>query len=151
MDGNGSDIGGSWKSGTPTRSLYHFDLLVMLCREYGFHLCQEHYWWNPAKLPTPAEWVNVRRVRVKDAVNCIWWLSLTPWPKANNRRMRALYSDSMLNLLQKRLRTDALQGHRAFLALQEISGTSGRHAYRSGNRIASGVQANRRMLSCRLL
>jgi hypothetical protein len=38
----------------------------MLCREYGFHLCQEHYWWNPAKLPTPAEWVNVRRVRVKD-------------------------------------------------------------------------------------
>jgi len=50
------DIGGSWKSGTPTRSLYHFDLLVMLCREYGLHLCQEHYWWNPAKLPTPAEW-----------------------------------------------------------------------------------------------
>lgn len=94
------DIGGSWKSGTPTRSLYHFDLLVMLCREYGFHLCQEHYWWNPSKLPTPAEWVNVRRVRVKDAVNCIWWLSLTPWPKANNRRVLAPYSDSMLDLLQ---------------------------------------------------
>jgi DNA modification methylase len=93
------DIGGSWKSGTPTRSLYHFDLLSMLCREYGFHLCQEHYWWNPAKLPTPAEWVNVRRVRVKDAVNCIWWLSLTPWPKASNRRVLAPYSDSMLDLL----------------------------------------------------
>jgi site-specific DNA-methyltransferase (cytosine-N4-specific) len=94
------DIGGSWKVGTPTRSLYHFDLLTMLCREYGFHLCQEHYWWNPAKLPTPAEWVNVRRVRVKDAVNCIWWLSLTPWPKANNRRVLAPYSDSMLDLLE---------------------------------------------------
>lgn len=94
------DIGGSWKSGTPTRSLYHFDLLIMLCREFGFHLCQEHYWWNPAKLPTPAEWVNVRRVRVKDAVNCIWWLSLTPWPKANNRRVLAPYSDSMLDLLE---------------------------------------------------
>lgn len=94
------DIGGSWKSGTPTRSLYHFDLLIMLCREFGFHLCQEHYWWNPAKLPTPAEWVNVRRLRVKDAVNCIWWLSLTPWPKANNRRVLAPYSDSMLDLLE---------------------------------------------------
>lgn len=94
------DIGGSWKAGTPTRSLYHFDLLLMLCREFGFHLCQEHYWWNPAKLPTPAEWVNVRRVRVKDAVNCIWWLSPTPWPKANNRRVLAPYSDSMLNLLE---------------------------------------------------
>jgi len=74
----------------------------MLCREYGFHLCQEHYWWNPAKLRTPAEWVNVRRVRVKDAVNCIWWLSLTPWRKVNNRCVRAPYSDSMLALLQKR-------------------------------------------------
>ena len=94
------DIGGSWKVGTPTRSLYHFDLLIMLCREFGFHLCQEHYWWNPAKLPAPAEWVNVRRVRVKDAVNCIWWLSPTPWPKANNRRVLAPYSDSMLDLLE---------------------------------------------------
>jgi DNA modification methylase len=94
------DIGGVWKPGTPTRSLYHFDLLTMLCREFGFHLCQEHYWWNPAKLPTPAEWVNVRRVRVKDAVNCIWWLSPTPWPKANNRRVLAPYSDSMLDLLE---------------------------------------------------
>jgi site-specific DNA-methyltransferase (cytosine-N4-specific) len=94
------DIGGAWKSGTPTRSLYHFELLVMLCREYGFHLCQEHFWWNPAKLPTPAEWVNIRRVRVKDAVNCIWWLSPTPFPKASNRRILSPYSDSMLDLLK---------------------------------------------------
>ena len=82
------------------RSLYHFELLLMLCEEYGFHLCQEHYWWNPSKLPTPAEWVNIRRVRVKDAVNCIWWLSLTPWPKASNRRVLAPYSDSMRGLLK---------------------------------------------------
>lgn len=94
------DIGGAWKPGLPTRSLYHFDLLLMLCKEYGFHLCQEHYWWNPSKLPTPAEWVNVRRVRVKDAVNCIWWLSPTPWPKASNRRVLAPYSDSMRHLLK---------------------------------------------------
>ena len=38
------DIGGAWKAGLPTRSLYHFELLIMLCEEYGFHLCQEHYW-----------------------------------------------------------------------------------------------------------
>ena len=94
------DIGGAWKPGMPTRSLYHFELLLMLCREYGFHLCQEHYWWNPSKLPTPAEWVNVRRVRVKDAVNSIWWLSQTPWPKASNRRILAPYSDAMRHLLK---------------------------------------------------
>ena len=103
LKSNGSlviDIGGAWKPGMPTRSLYHFELLIMLCKEYGFHLCQEHFWWNPSKLPTPAEWVNVRRVRVKDAVNCIWWLSPTPWPKASNRRILAPYSDSMLDLLK---------------------------------------------------
>lgn len=94
------DIGGAWKPGIPTRSLYHFELLTMLCKEYGFHLCQEHFWWNPSKLPSPAEWVNIRRVRVKDAVNCVWWLSPTPWPKANNRRVLAPYSDSMLHLLK---------------------------------------------------
>ena len=93
------DIGGAWKPGTPTRSLYHFELLIMLCEEYGFHLAQEHYWWNPSKLPTPAEWVNIRRVRVKDAVNTVWWLSPTPWPKASNRRVLAPYSASMLDLL----------------------------------------------------
>ena len=94
------DIGGSWIPGQPTRSLYHFELLVMLCREATFHLAQEFYWWNPSKLPTPAEWVNVRRIRVKDAVNCVFWLSKTPWPKASNRRVLSPYSDSMKSLLK---------------------------------------------------
>ena len=103
LKGTGSlviDIGGAWVPGQPTRSLYHFKLLVMLVEEYGFHLCQEHYWWNPSKLPTPAEWVNVRRVRVKDAVNTIWWLSKTPYPRANNRRILQPYSKSMQHLLK---------------------------------------------------
>jgi DNA modification methylase len=94
------DIGGSWNRGTPTRSLYHFKLLIMLCEEYHFHLAQEYYWWNPSKLPTPAEWVNVRRVRVKDAVNCVWWLSQKPFPKASNKRVLQPYSESMKDLLK---------------------------------------------------
>lgn len=94
------DIGGAWIPGQPTRSLYHFKLLIMLCEEYGFHLAQEFYWWNPSKLPTPAEWVNVRRVRVKDAVNTVWWLSKTPYPKAGNRRVLQPYSPSMKGLLK---------------------------------------------------
>jgi DNA modification methylase len=100
---NGSlviDIGGSWMPGQPTRSLYHFKLLIMLCEEFGFHLAQEFYWWNPSKLPTPAEWVNVRRIRVKDAINCVWWLSPSPWPKADNRRVLQPYSKSMKDLLK---------------------------------------------------
>lgn len=92
------DIGGTWIQGTPTRSLYHFKLLIMLCDEYDFHLAQEFYWWNPSKLPTPAEWVTVRRLRVKDAINTVWWLSKTPWPKASNRRVLVPYSPAMETL-----------------------------------------------------
>ena len=104
LKGDGSlviDIGGAWNKGSPTRSLYHFKLLIMLCEDFGFHLAQEFYWWNPSKLPTPAEWVTVRRVRVKDAVNTVWWLSKTPWPKASNRRVLQPYSASMKELLAK--------------------------------------------------
>jgi site-specific DNA-methyltransferase (cytosine-N4-specific) len=95
------DIGGAWAAGQPTRSLYHFKLLIMLCEEFGFHLAQDFYWWNPSKLPTPAEWVTVRRIRVKDAINTVWWLSKTPWPKASNRRVLQPYSTSMMELLAK--------------------------------------------------
>jgi DNA modification methylase len=101
---NGSlviDIGGAWNKGYPTRNLYHFKLLIMLCDEFGFHLAQDFYWWNPSKLPTPAEWVTIRRVRVKDAINTVWWLSKTPWPKASNRRVLQPYSPSMQELLAK--------------------------------------------------
>lgn len=93
------DIGGAWKPGAPVRSLYHFKLLIMLCDEFGFHLAQDFYWWNPSKLPTPAEWVNIRRIRVKDAVNTVWWLSKSEWPRASNRRVLQPYSPSMESLL----------------------------------------------------
>jgi site-specific DNA-methyltransferase (cytosine-N4-specific) len=63
-------------------------------------MAQEFYWWNPAKLPTPAEWVTVRRIRVKDAINCVWWLSKSPWPRADNRRVLQPYSESMVSLLK---------------------------------------------------
>ncbi len=99
------DIGGSWIKGMPVRSLYHFELVLALCRSkekggLGFYLAQELYWYNPAKLPTPAEWVTIRRERVKDAVNTVWWLSKGPHPKANNRRVLKPYSKSMKNLLK---------------------------------------------------
>jgi site-specific DNA-methyltransferase (cytosine-N4-specific) len=93
------DIGGAWKPGAPVRSLYHFKLLIMLCDEFGFHLAQDFYWWNPSKLPAPAEWVNIRRIRVKDAINPVWWLSKTEWPRASNRRVLQPYSPSMETLL----------------------------------------------------
>ena len=94
------DFGGSWVRGAPQRSLYHFKLLVMLCEEMGFCLAQDMYWWNPSRLPSPAEWVTVRRVRLRDAVNMLMWLSKTPWPKADNRRVLNPYSDRTHRMLR---------------------------------------------------
>jgi len=103
LKGSGSfvlDTGASWNRGLPTRNLYQFRLLIALCDEVGFHLAQDFFWWNPSKLPTPAEWVTVRRIRVKDAVNCVWWLSKSPWPKASNRRVLQPYTRSMETLFR---------------------------------------------------
>lgn len=99
------NIGGSYNPGTPTRSLYHFKLLVALCEEAGFHLAQECFWYNPAKLPAPAEWVNVRRMRIKDSVEYVWWLAKTPWPEADNREVLVPYSADMKRLLKKGYRS----------------------------------------------
>jgi DNA modification methylase len=95
------NIGGSYNQGSPTRSLYHFKVLLMLCEDLGFRLAQECFWHNPAKLPAPAEWVNVRRQRIKDAVEYVFWLSKSDFPKADNRRVLVEYSDDMKRLLKR--------------------------------------------------
>ncbi|MBF2064634.1 MAG: site-specific DNA-methyltransferase [Calothrix sp. C42_A2020_038] len=94
------DLGGTYLPGNPTRSIYQYELLVKLCKEVGFYLAQEFYHYNPARLPTPAEWVTIRRIRVKDSVNIVWWLSKTPNPCADNRKVLKPYSDSMKHLLK---------------------------------------------------
>lgn len=104
MAENGSfvlDLGGAYLPGYPVRSIYQFELLVKLCKEVGFFLAQEFYHYNPARLPTPAEWVTIKRIRVKDSVNVVWWLSKTPHPKADNKQVLKPYSQSMKNLLKK--------------------------------------------------
>jgi DNA modification methylase len=92
------NIGGCWENGKPLRSLYHFELLLELCKT--FELAEEFVWIKPAALPSPAEWVNVRRIRVKDAFEYVWWLSKTPYPKANNRNVLQPYTDAMKHLLK---------------------------------------------------
>lgn len=95
------DIGGAWEKGRPTRSLYQYELALALCKEVGFYLAQDFFWYRPATLPVPAEWVTVRRIRLKDAVNYVFWFSKTEWPKADNRRVLQSYSKDMLRLLQR--------------------------------------------------
>src|SRR6266545_8398784 len=128
------NIGGSYNAGTPTRSLYHFRLLLMLCDELGFHLAQECFWYNPAKLPSPAEWVNVRRIRVKDSVEYVWWLSKTPNPKADNRKVLVKYSQDMKRLLVRGYRAkERPSGHRITQKFQDRGGAIPSNMVERGN------------------
>jgi site-specific DNA-methyltransferase (cytosine-N4-specific) len=97
------DIGGAWNPGSGTRSLFQYELVLRLAKK--FHLAQEFYWYNPSKLPTPAEWVTIRRTRVKDAVTTLWWFSKTAEPQADNRRVLKPYSKSMQRLLKNGYQT----------------------------------------------
>lgn len=94
------DLGGAYRSGMPSRSLYNFRVLLSFCDEIGFHLAEDFYWFNPAKLPSPIEWVNKRKIRAKDSVNTVWWFSKTEFPKADVRKVLAPYSDRMKKLIE---------------------------------------------------
>jgi site-specific DNA-methyltransferase (cytosine-N4-specific) len=94
------DLGGAYQRGRPVRSLYNFRVLIEFCDSLGYHLAEEFYWHNPAKLPSPIEWVNKRKVRAKDSVNTVWWFSKTENPKADVTRVLVPYSQRMKTLLK---------------------------------------------------
>lgn len=98
------NIGGSYNKGEPTKSLYHFKLLIALVEDIGLYLAQECFWYNPAKMPMPAEWVTVRRIRIKESVEYVWWFSKTPHPKADNTKVLKPYSEDMIRLNKRKLR-----------------------------------------------
>lgn len=95
------EMGNAWEPGLPVMSTLAMEALLAFKRAAGLHLCQEFIWFNPARLPTPAAWVTVRRLRVKDAFTRVWWLSKTPYPKADNRRVLQPYSGAMKSLLSR--------------------------------------------------
>lgn len=128
------NVGGSYNAGMPTRSLYQFRLLLMLCDDLGFHLAQEYFWFNPAKLPGPAEWVNVRRIRLKDAVEYVWWLGKTPIPKADNRNVLTEYSQDMKRLLVRGYRAkDRPSGHKITAKFKDRGGSIPTNVLERGN------------------
>jgi len=95
------NLGGAWQPGLPIRSLYHYRTLIALVDDIKFDLAQEFFWFNPAKMPAPAEWVNVRRIRVKDSVEYIFWLVKDPMASADNRKVLQPYSGDMKRLIKR--------------------------------------------------
>ena len=94
------DLGGAYERGRPVRSLYPYRVLISFCDEVGYYLAEDFFWFNPAKLPSPIEWVNKRKIRAKDAVDTVWWFSKSPYPKADLRNVLRPYRERMLSLLE---------------------------------------------------
>jgi DNA modification methylase len=92
------DLGGAYQTKRPVRSLHNYRILLKLCDEVGYRLAEEFFWHNPAKLPSPIEWVNKRKIRVKDSVDMVWWLSKDDYPKADITRVLVPYSERMQKL-----------------------------------------------------
>jgi site-specific DNA-methyltransferase (cytosine-N4-specific) len=99
---NGSiviEIGNAWEPGEPAMSTLPLESLLEFKRSAGLHLCQHVICHNPARLPTPAAWVTIDRVRLKDSFTHVWWLSKKTRPKADNRRVLTPYRQDMQKLL----------------------------------------------------
>lgn len=94
------ELGNAWEPGSPTMSTLAIEALLDFKKNGSLFLCQEFIWHNPARLPSPAQWVNIERIRVKDSFTRLWWLSPTQRPKASNRRVLTEYSDDMKRLLE---------------------------------------------------
>ena len=112
------NLGDTWESGQPTLSLYQERLLIKLCDQLQYHLAQRLVWQNPCKIPA-ASWVTVKRCRLKTVTEQIFWLSKSPHPKADNRRVLRPYSDRMKRTIARggeRNRPERPSGHGNALA-----------------------------------
>lgn len=95
------ELGNSWEVGTPTMSTLALEALLRFKKAGDYYLCQQFICNNPARLPSPAQWVTIERIRVKDSFTHVWWLSHTTRPKASNLRVLEEYSPSMKALLSR--------------------------------------------------
>jgi len=103
---NGSlviEIGNAWEPERPVQSLLHLECLFGLVKhpDANLRLIQEFICYNPSKLPSPAQWVTVNRLRTVDSYTHVWWIAKNDFPKADNSKVLRPYSKSMLSLLKK--------------------------------------------------
>ena len=95
------ELGNAWEPGRPVMSTLALKALLAFLEGGDFILCQQFVWYNPARLPSPAQWVNIERIRVKDSYTHLWWMALTDRPHADNRQVLNPYSESMEKLLKR--------------------------------------------------
>lgn len=96
------EIGNAWEPKRPIQSLLSLESLMRFVQhpKADLRLCQEFICYNPARLPSPAQWVTINRIRVTDSYTRVWWMAKSDNPKADNSQVLRPYSKSMKNLLQ---------------------------------------------------
>jgi hypothetical protein len=97
------ELGNAWMSGRPIQSLLPLESLLGFVKnkEGGLRLCQQFICHNPSRLPSPAQWVTVERIRTTDSFTHVWWMAKSDFPKADNRKVLRPYSKSMRKLLRR--------------------------------------------------
>lgn len=94
------EMGNAWEAGQPVMSTLALESLLRFLKQGDLKLAQQFICYNPARLPSPAQWVNVERIRLKDSYTHLWWMAATERPYADNRNVLKPYSPSMLKLLK---------------------------------------------------
>lgn len=95
------EIGNAWEANRPVQSLLHLESLLSFVKKSNLNLIQEFICYNPSRLPSPANWVTVNRIRTVDSYTHVWWLAKSDYPKADNRKILRPYSKGMLDLLKR--------------------------------------------------
>lgn len=95
------ELGNAWEPNRPVQSLLHLESLLGFVKAADLRLIQEFICYNPSKLPSPAQWVTVNRIRTVDSYTHIWWMAKTDTPKADNTKVLRPYSKSMQQLLKR--------------------------------------------------
>jgi hypothetical protein len=94
------EMGNAWEPGQPVMSTLALEGLLKFLKAGDLKLAQQFICYNPARLPSPAQWVNIERIRLKDSYTHLWWMAATERPYADNRNVLKKYSPSMLRLLK---------------------------------------------------
>jgi len=96
------EIGNAWETGRPVQSLLHLECLFGLVKnpEADLRLIQEFICYNPSRLPSPAQWVTVNRLRTVDSYTHVWWIAKNDFPKADNSKVLRPYSKRMEQLIE---------------------------------------------------
>lgn len=97
------ELGNAWIPGRPVQSLLPLQSLLGFVEHPGanLRLCQQFICYNPSRIPSPAQWVTVKRKRLTDSYTHVWWMAKSDDPKADNRNVLRPYSKSMKRLLKR--------------------------------------------------